>query len=164
MVSDQAPEYPCYWGTALMSGPQPWSCPGQLMHPANSLPLSSNPHCCCCPPVREWRKALGLSSNPQEPAGIWQGRAWTQHRPSLPAPCSAFTLLFCFRPLHLSCLCVPHEAAMWRKTQDCQSRTILVLPGSGLWSTLMLQNSWRVCKYFPKRSTAFLYPNTLSHT
>lgn len=59
MVSDQAPEHPCCWGTALTRlqrnlGPQPWSCPGHLMHPANSLPLSSNPLCCPCPRVREW--------------------------------------------------------------------------------------------------------------
>lgn len=106
MVSDQAPEYPSCWGTALMRlqrnlGPQPWSCPGHLMHPADSLALSSNPHYCPCPRVREQRIALGWFSNPQGPAGIWQGRAWIQHHPSWPAPCSAFTLLFCFIALEL---------------------------------------------------------------
>lgn len=105
MVSDQAAEYPSCWGTALRRlhrnlGPQPWSCPRHLMHPANSLALSSNPHCCPCPRVREWRKALGWFSNPQEPAEIWQERAWTQRHPSQPAPCPAFTLLFCFRLRH----------------------------------------------------------------
>lgn len=159
MVSDKAPEYPCCWGIALTRlhrnlGLQHWSCPGSLVCPANSLsqpPACNSPHCCPCPRVREWSKALGWSSNPQEPAGIWQGRAWTQRHPPLPAPCSVFMLLFCFRPRHC-----PWAACVSHMKLPCEEKHMTVCPGQ-FWYCLCWESDqywcskvlWRVCKYFP---------------
>lgn len=123
MISDQAPVYS--WSTALMRpwhrnlGPQPWPCPGHPMHPANSLALSSNPHCCPCPRVREWRKALGWSSDPQEPAGIWEGGLGHS------------TILLCLLPaqsLHFSSV-LGHVTA-------------LELPACPKWSCHVKKNTW----------------------
>lgn len=117
------------WGTALTRlyrnlGPQPWSCPGHLMHPANSLALSSNPHCCPCPWVREWRKALGWSSNPQEPAGIWQGGLG--HNIILLCLLSAQRLCFSSVSGHATALELPCVSHM---KLPCEEKHMTVCPG-----------------------------------